>query len=270
EVTTQDYSIITPDKKLIHIDISYDTLGKVFVPDVGIIADAKEALEAMKGMDLVASWTDWAVSRNEDYKEAAKLEVTEDDVINKHVISILEKTLPDDALLTTDAGNFAGWLHSFYPFKKKNTFLGPTSGAMGYGMPAAIGAKLAFPDKTVVSLSGDGGYMMTGQELETAVRYNIPVISLVFNNEMYGTIRMHQEMHYPEKVVATDLGRVSFVDMAKSFGADGYFVETKEQFQDALDKAIAGNKPALIEIATGKEQISVGSTITEIRESCSK
>ncbi|HLR14247.1 MAG TPA: thiamine pyrophosphate-binding protein [Bacillota bacterium] len=270
EVTTQDYSIITPDKKLIHIDISYDTLGKVFVPDVGIIADAKEALEAMKGMDLVASWTDWAASRNEAYKEAAKLEVSEDDVINKHVISILEKTLPDDALLTTDAGNFAGWLHSFYPFKKKNTFLGPTSGAMGYGMPAAIGAKLAFPDKTVVSLSGDGGYMMTGQELETAVRYNVPVISLVFNNEMYGTIRMHQEMHYPEKVVATDLGRVSFVDMAKSFGADGYFVETKEQFQDALDKAIAGNKPALIEIATGKEQISVGSTITEIRESCSK
>lgn len=266
EVTTQDYSIITPDKKLIHIDISYDTLGKVFVPDVGIVADAKEALEAMKGIDLIPSWTDWAASRHEAFKEAAALDVTEDDVINKRIISILEKTLPDDALLTTDAGNFAGWLHSFYPFKEKDTFVGPTSGAMGYGMPAAIGAKLAFPHKTVVSLSGDGGFMMTAQELETAVRYDVPIISLVFNNDMYGTIRMHQEMHYPEKVVGTDLGKVSFVDMAKSFGAEGYFVETAEEFQTALDAAMTQNKPALIEIITGKEQISVGSTITDIRD----
>lgn len=265
EVTTQDYSIITPDKKLIHIDISFDTLGKVFVPDVGIVADAKEALEAMKAIDFVASWTDWVTARHEAYLKAARLDVTEDDVINKHIISILEKVLPNDALLTTDAGNFAGWLHSFYPFKEHNTFVGPTSGAMGYGMPAAIGAKLAFPNKTVVSLSGDGGFMMTAQELETAVRYNVPIISLVFNNDMYGTIRMHQEMHYPEKVVGTDLGRVSFVHMAKSFGAEGYFVETKEQFQKALEEAMARGKPALIEIVTGKEQISVGSTITDIR-----
>lgn len=270
EVTTQDYSIITPDKKLIHIDISYDTLGKVFVPDIGVIADAKEALEAMKSMDIVASWTDWATSRNEAYREATALEVKEDEVINKHIISILESTLPTSALLTTDAGNFAGWLHSFYPFKEKHTFVGPTSGAMGYGMPAAIGAKLAFPEKTVVSLSGDGGFMMTAQELETAVRYDIPVISLVFNNDMYGTIRMHQEMHYPEKVVGTDLGHVSFVDLAKSLGADGYFVETKEQFQEALTSAMEGNKPALIEIVTGKEQISVGSTITQIRDRAKK
>ncbi len=270
EVTTQDYSIITPDKTLIHIDISYDTLGKVYVPDVGVIADAKEALEAMRGMDIIASWTDWATSRNEAYQEAATLDVKEDEVINKHIISILASTLPTDSLLTTDAGNFAGWLHSFYPFKEKHTFVGPTSGAMGYGMPAAIGAKLAFPEKTVVSLSGDGGFMMTAQEMETAVRYDIPVISLVFNNDMYGTIRMHQEMHYPEKVVATDLGHVSFVNMAKSLGADSYFVETKEQFQEALTNAMEGNKPALIEIITGKEQISVGSTITQIRDRSKK
>lgn len=270
EVTTQDYSIITPDKTLIHMDISFDTLGKVYVPDVGIVADAKEALATMKRMDIVANWTDWAFARSKAYKKAAQLDVQENEVINKHIISILEESLPDDALLTTDAGNFAGWLHAFYPFKQAHTFVGPTSGAMGYGMPAAIGAKLAFPEKRVVSLSGDGGFMMTAQELETAVRYEIPVISLVFNNDMYGTIRMHQEMHYPEKVMATDLGQVSFVDFAKSLGADGYFVETKEQFKEALTKALQENKPALIEIITGKEQISVGSTITDIRKSAKK
>src|SRR5690625_4092802 len=141
---------------------------------------------------------------------------------------------------------------------------------MVYGLPAAIGAKLAYPHKMVVNLAGDGGFMMTVQELETAVRYRLLLICIVFNNDMYGTIRMHQEMHYPEKVVATDLGHISFVDFAKSLGAEGYFVETKEQFQEALTSAIKANKPALIEIVTGKEQISVGSTIEEIRDRAKK
>ncbi|MFC4556790.1 thiamine pyrophosphate-binding protein [Virgibacillus kekensis] len=270
EVTTQDYSIITPDKKLIHIDIDYQSIGKVHVPDIGIVADAREALEGLMDIDLDTTWSAWVQKRRESYESVSKLEVSHNDVINKHIIAMLEKMLPDDSLITNDAGNFAGWLHAFYPFKHKHTYTGPTSGAMGYGMPAALGAKLASPDKKVVSLSGDGGFMMTIQELETAVRYNIPVISLVFNNQMYGTIRMHQEIHYPKKVIGTDLGNVSFRDLAVSVGAEGYQVTQPEQFEEALTAALNTNRPTVIEILTDKEQISISSTISQLRNRANK
>ena len=266
EVTTQDYSIITSEKKLIHVDIAYDTIGKVYAPDVGIVADLKEALHLFGTMDVTSYWSDWANKCRDRYERASDLAVSEEDIINKQIIAIMDKKLPNDALLTNDAGNFAGWLHSFYPFREKHTYVGPTSGAMGYGMPAALGAKLAFPKKTVVSLSGDGGFMMTVQELETAVRNNIPVICLVFNNNMYGTIRMHQEIHYPEKVMATDLGNVSFKDLAISLGADGSAVHTAAEFEIAFDQALANKKVVVIEIITSKEQISVSSTISQLRE----
>ncbi|UJL48185.1 acetolactate synthase [Virgibacillus sp. NKC19-16] len=266
EVTTQDYSIIRPDKKLIHVAIDHDTIGKVYGPDIGIVADLKEALQVLMYMEIDGAWGSWANARRQAYEKVSRIEASADDVINKQIIAHIAKRLPQNALLTTDAGNFAGWLHAFYPFREKHTYVGPTSGAMGYGMPAALGAKLAFPEKIVVSLSGDGGFMMTGQELETAVRNNIPVICLVFNNNMYGTIRMHQEMHYPKKVEATDLGDVSFKDLAISVGADGYSVRTIEEFEVAFDQAIQKLRPAVIEIITGKEQISVSSTITQIRD----
>jgi len=266
EVTTQDYSILTPDKKLVHIDIDFETLGKVYAPEVGIVADAKEALKAMEKISVNASWSAWGKERRKAYTEVSNLDIKEGDPINKQIIDVLAKKLPDEAILTTDAGNFAGWLHAFYSFKEKGTFVGPTSGAMGYGMPAALGVKQAFPDKTVVSLSGDGGFMMTIQELETAGRYNIPVICLVFNNNMYGTIRMHQELHYPGRVIATDLEEISFSDFAKSLGVDGYQVASAEAFEHALSEALNKKSAAVIEILTDKEQISVSTTITEIRK----
>lgn len=266
EVTTQDYQIITPDKKLIHVDIEHESIGKVFAPDVGVVADLKEALNVLFEMDVQGSWIYWVDERRDAFESVSNLDISHNDVINKHIIAMVAKALPEHALLTNDAGNFAGWLHAFYPFKKKHTYVGPTSGAMGYGMPAALGAKLAFPDKPVVSFSGDGGFMMTFQEMETAVRCNIPIISLVFNNQMYGTIRMHQEMHYPEKVIATDLGNVSFKDMAKSVGADGYQVSTAEEFAKTFEQALEKKKPCVIEILTDKEQISLSSTITQIRD----
>ncbi|WP_404451414.1 thiamine pyrophosphate-binding protein [Virgibacillus necropolis] len=270
EVTTQDYKIITSDKKLIHIDIDYETLGKVYSPDIGIVADSGEALEKLTELTFAESWTAWANERNAAYQQVSQLNVTSADVINKQIIALLEKKLPKDAVLTNDAGNFAGWLHSFYPFTKARTYVGPTSGAMGYGMPAALGAKLASPDKTVVSLSGDGGFMMTAQELETAVRYQVPVISLVFNNNMYGTIRMHQEIHYPEKVIATNLGEVSFSKLANSVGADGYTVQTLIEFESALDQALHNEGPSVIEIITDGENISVSSTIQQLRDRSKK
>lgn len=270
EVTTQDYKIITPDKKLIHIDVSYDSIGKVYAPDIGIVADLKEALRKLVQIDVNCSWKKWSEERCHAFEKISGLDVTPNDVINKQILAEMKKRLPGNALITNDAGNFAGWLHAFYSFTEKHTYVGPTSGAMGYGMPAALGAKLAFPDKPVVSLSGDGGFMMTVQELETAVRCEIPIICLVFNNQMYGTIRMHQEMHYPEKVVATGLGSVSFQDLAKSVGAGGYQVETIDEFIDAFEYALQAKVPVVIEIMTDPEQISVSSTITQIRDRVTK
>lgn len=270
EVTTQDYAIITPEKKLIHIDISFETIGKVFTPDVGIVADAGEALLALTGIKIPNTWQKWADERRRAYEAISRLDVSHKASIYKHIVALMEDILPDHALLTNDAGNFAGWLHAFYSFKKKHTYVGPTSGAMGYGLPSAIGAKRALPDKSVVALAGDGGFMMTMQELETAVRYHIPVISIVFNNQMYGTIRMHQEMHYPGKVIGTDLGGISFKDLAESVGADGYEANTPDDFAKVFKLALEKNVPAVIEVMTEKEQISVSTTISQLRDRAEK
>ncbi|MBS3681020.1 thiamine pyrophosphate-binding protein [Ornithinibacillus massiliensis] len=266
EVTTQDYTLLSANQKLIHIDIEHEVIGKVYPPDLAIIADMKKAIESLRMVGLNRSWSDWAKESNQRFREVSSLVVTESDAINKHIIHAMVELLESDTIITNDAGNFAGWLHGFYPFSEKDTYIGPTSGAMGYGLPAAIGAKLASPNKTVVSLSGDGGFMMTCQELETAVRENIPVIALVFNNNSYGTIRMHQEIHYPTRVIGTDLGEVSFSALAKAVGAQGYTVSTIEAFKNALIQALNSNTPSVIEIITDVEQISVTSTISSIRE----
>ena len=265
EVTTQDYSLIRSNQCLVHIDIEYETLGKVYAPDIGIIADAREALLALIQMEITPSWTSWGREKRKAYEESVQTG-RDNPTMNDHVISLLQEHLSPDAIITNDAGNFAGWLHTYYQFNETNTYIGPTSGAMGYGMPAALGVKLAHPDRTVVSLSGDGGFMMTMQELETAIRYNIPVISIIFNNSMYGTIRMHQEIHYPYKTIGTDLGYVPFARIAAEMGAHARYVEDEEEFKHALVEALQCLKPSVIEIKSDCEQISVSKTIEQIRK----
>ncbi len=263
EVTTQGYSIIKYDHKLIHVDIDYESIGKVFAPDVGVVADLKESLQALSKINVTTRWSEWRKERRRAYEDATAIDKGS---FNQNVMATMQELLPQDAILTNDAGNFAGWMHAFYQFRKRNTYVGPTSGAMGYGMPAALGAKLARPERTVISLSGDGGFMMTMQELETAVRCNIPIISLVFNNQMYGTIRMHQEIHYPYKTIGTDLGSVQFSKVAIGMGARGFYVRTIEEFEEALTEAVNGGVAAVIEIESDPEQISVSSTIQQVRD----
>lgn len=268
EVTTQDYSLIKDEHTLIHVDIDPSAFGKSHPPHLGIVADMKEALAAFFQIRVQSVWKKWSYERADIFQNRYRNR-TEDKKkwsINKQVIDILQKQLPKHAIITNDAGNFAGWLHEYFQFTDSKTYIGPTSGAMGYGMPAAIGAKLAFPDKTIISLSGDGGFMMTFQELETAVRYQIPIIALVFNNRMYGTIRMHQEIHYPTRVIATDLGEIDFQKMAKSVGAIGFSVKTEIEFSQALKQAFQLQKPAVIDIMTDQNQISFTKTIADIRK----
>jgi acetolactate synthase-1/2/3 large subunit len=273
EVTTQSYSIISNQQRIIHIDIDYSTIGKVYSPDLGIVADAKEALISL--VQLVDpnklglnKWKAWAEERRKVYEQVTSIEkqLNTDQVDMKQIIKVLQENLPAQTIITNDAGNFSGWLHSFYQFTDKKTYVGPTSGAMGYGVPAAIGVKMAKPNQTVVSLSGDGGFMMTMQEMETAVRYNVPIISLVFNNNMYGTIRMHQEKIFPNRVIGTSLRNPDFVLFAESLGVSSYRVNSDTDFEQALKKAIKSNEPTLIEVVCDPEKISVQSTITDLRK----
>jgi acetolactate synthase, large subunit (EC 2.2.1.6) len=264
EITTQDYSLFS-GQKLIHIDIDAENIGTFYRPILGIVSDAGEALRGLLSLKADIRWKEWAAERNAFYKRTTELTLNEKASLYAHGIELLRRLLPRDALITNDAGNFAGWLHRYYSFRQKNTYVGPTSGAMGYGLPAALGAKLAHPERVVCSLSGDGGFLMTFQELETAVREQIPVIAIVFNNKMYGTIRMHQEIHFPGRVIATDLGDVSFHRLAESLGARGFTVNSAGEFAKALKESLRSSLPCVIEVKAEPEQISVTETITSLR-----
>ena len=168
------------------------------------------------------------------------------------IMSYLRKTLPRDSIVTNGAGNFADWPNKFYSYRGGRTILGPVSGSMGYGVPAAIAAKIAFPDRTVVCFAGDGDFLMNGQELATAVQYQTNPIFLVVNNNSYGTIRMHQEREFPNRVSGTNLVNPDFAAFAESFGIDGVVIEQTSEFVPAFDKALSSKKPTLLELRVGK------------------
>jgi acetolactate synthase-1/2/3 large subunit len=177
----------------------------------------------------------------------------------------LRERLPDDAILTCGAGNFTVWAHRYFEFRHYPAQLAPRSGSMGYGVPAAVGAKAVHPDRTVVCLAGDGDFLMTGQELATAVQEDLPIVVLVVNNGMYGTIRMHQERRYPGRTYATDLVNPDFVAYARAFGAHGALVEHDEEFGPALEEALAAGRPAVVELRVDPEAITPRQTLAEIR-----
>jgi acetolactate synthase-1/2/3 large subunit len=173
----------------------------------------------------------------------------------------LREQLDDDAVVVSDGGNFYGWIARHFQFRAPFSYLGPASGAMGYGLPAAIGGKLAHPHRQVVSVAGDGGFMMSLQELETAVRLGVPVVQLVLDNARYGTIRMHQERHHPGRVVGTELTTSDAAAIARGFGAAGWTVRENGEFGPALREALKADRPALIHVLMDREQMSVESRI---------
>lgn len=182
------------------------------------------------------------------------------------VIQHLERVLPADAIITNGAGNYTTWAHRFHRYRGFRTQLAPASGAMGYGVPAAIGAKAIDQRRTVIAFAGDGCFLMTGQELATAVQYGLNVIIIVVNNNMYGTIRMHQEREFPGRVHGTSLVNPDFAAFAKAFGAHGEIVESTEQFAPAFERALAAGKPALIEVRIDPEAITPNATLDSIRQ----
>jgi acetolactate synthase-1/2/3 large subunit len=266
DITTDGYTHLAaprPAQKLVHIHADANELGRVYQPDLAINAGVGHAAAMLKSLPPPASprWAEWTASAREDYLGFTAVPAAAADYQGVNmgpVVSLLDQTLPDDAILCNGAGNYSVWLHRFYRYRQGRTQLAPTCGAMGYGFPAAIAAKLRHPERDVVCFAGDGCFLMYPQELATAMQYGAPCIVIVVNNGMYGTIRMHQEKRFPGRVSATGIHNPDFVALAQSFGAYGELVESNDGFGAAFERARASGRPALLELRTDPRQITPG------------
>lgn len=264
QVTTQDYSLLNKESTLIQIDICESSIGKAYEVDLGVISDAKGFLKTALKLADENTCSDRAAlvkSCHEAYLKSATPPVpknVEGFAELNSVLADLNELVPENSILTSDAGNFYGWMARYFKFTDTKRYVGPTSGAMGYGLPGALGAKVAQSDHTVISFSGDGGFMMTIQELETAVRENIKVIAIVVNNNMFGTIRAHQEVQFPGRVLGTPLTNPSFSEVAKLYGCNGALVTKNEDFAGVFKEALESDKPYVIEIQTDPSILSAG------------
>lgn len=272
EMTSSGYTLLDipqPKQSLVHVHPDPSELGTVYRAALPIAATAETFAEALGGLNTGPR--EGAEERVRALRTA--YEATLDplgvpgDVKLDRVIETLSNALPEDAVVCNGAGNYAAFLHRYFAYKGWRTQLAPTSGSMGYGLPAAIAAKVAAPEKPVVALAGDGCFMMTCQELATAMQYHAAVVTIVVNNAIYGTIRMHQEREYPSRVVATSLTNPDFAAFARSFGAHGETVTKTEEFAGALERSLAAGIPAVIEVKTDAEAISPKQTISGLRAS---
>ena len=272
EMTTRSYTLLNipmPQQKLIHVHASAEELGSVYYPTVAVHSSPATFAAALAQATPPSSAT-WSQHRSEARAEYvawnSPIEVS-GDVQMATIVNQLTSELPDNAIICNGAGNYTGWIHRFYRFRKFRTQLAPTNGAMGYGVPAAIAAKLVHPDRPVVAFAGDGCFMMNGQELATAMQYGSNVIVVVVNNSMFGTIRMHQERNYPSRVISTELQNPDFVALAASYGAYSELVTKTADFEGAFQRASESGRPALIEITLDKEVISHNTTLSALRNS---
>lgn len=271
EITTQGYTLLSapnPTQGLVHVYPDPEELGRVYQPDLAINAAVGPFVAAARQSQQAdtKAWDEWTEAARGDYEAWIVPSAAPGPIDLGKIFHDLRVSAPADTILTSDAGNFAGWAGRYFPFHSYRTLLGATNGAMGYGMPAAVAAKVARPDATVICYAGDGGILMTGNELATAMRHNLDIVLIIANNSMYGTIRMHQERDYPGRTTATHLTNPDFVDWAKSFGASGERVETTDQFAPAFERALAADGPAVIELIVSEELLSSNMTLTQLRE----
>ncbi len=271
EATTSSYTLVDiprPRQRLVHVHPGADELGRVYHADVPINSGLPQFAAAARRLPPVdgSRWAAWAAAARADYEEWIRPQPSPGALNLSEVVLWLRDRLQPDAILTNGAGNFSVWAHRFSQFSRYPTQLGPTSGAMGYGVPAAVAAKLLHPDRDVVCFSGDGDFLMTGQELATAVQYGADVVLLVVNNGMYGTIRMHQERQFPGRPYGTDLVNPDFAAYARAFGAYGEAVERTEDFPEAFERALTAGTPSVLELRVDPEALVPGRTLSDIRE----
>jgi acetolactate synthase-1/2/3 large subunit len=271
EMPTAGYTIVAaplPKQTLIHVFAGPEELGRVYSASLPINAGvvpffAAMAKTAPKEGDVV--WKAWASEARAEFEAGRIPREFGTELELGQVMAELERQLDDDAIMTNGAGNYTAWLQRFHTFTKFPTQLAPQSGAMGYGVPAAVAAKSVHPDRQVICFAGDGCFMMTAQELATAVHYRLNPVFIVFDNSMYGTIRMHQEREYPERISGTELTNPDFAAFARSFGANGFTVRHTAEFAPALEQALSSDVPSVIHLVMTPDVVSVRAKLSEVR-----
>ena len=270
ETSTNGYAYPLASTRVLAVDVDPAAFVNHRSPELAVLADAGAALAAL--IERVPDPVPFRDERQgpnradrrrfEDATVIPEAEPAGDGVPYAHVMRILADTLTPDTIIASDAGNFYGWLARYYKFRRPRTYLGPASGAMGFGLPSAIGAKIARPGTPVVSLSGDGGFLMTMAELETMARYDAGVVAIVLDNERQGTIRMHQEAQFPGRVIATELGTTDLASVARGLGVDSYLVADGADFEPALRAALNSGGPSVIQVRVDRDQLSVQKRLT--------
>lgn len=269
EMTTQGYTLLgepAPIQNLIHVHTDAQELGKVYKPDLAIHAGMDAFAAAARKLAPVESAHREADAKagREEYLEG-RIPDPYDGALNLgQLMAVIDEMIGEDGIITVDAGNGSGWPQRFIPIGAKRRLLGPTSGAMGYGVPAALAAKAVYPERTVVCCVGDGCFGMTGQEISTGVKDGLKPIILIFNNAMYGTIRLHQERRHPDRVIATDLDNPDYAAVAKASGAFGETIESTEEFRPAFERALRSNLLAVLDLRVDPDLITTRTTLSAI------
>lgn len=273
EMTTGAYTLLEPPRPrqtLVHVHAGAEELGRVYQGELLVNSGMPQFAAALMNLKIDGSvWKAWREQARAEYLEWTKPVVNPGKVQLAEIVAWLCERLPRDAIIANGAGNFAGWISRFYRYPGLRTQVAPTNGSMGYGVPAGIAAKVAHPERLVVSINGDGDFLMNGQELATAVQYELPIVFVIVNNGMYGTIRMHQERDYPARVYGTTLVNPDFAALARAYGACGETVEETRQFAPAFERALSetetARKPALIEVRIDPQAITTSTTLDAIR-----
>ena len=274
ETFSQGYTLLdmagaTP---IVHVYPEQAEIGRVYRPALGITADLNAFAAAAKAAAPIKkpAWAGWTRDLRATRMKQAAAPDYEGPLNLAKALQALEKALPANTIYTTDAGNFATWPTRFMHVGAGQDFLGPTNGAMGYAVPSAIGAKIVHPERPVIGFVGDGGFLMTGQEIATAFHHAVNPVILVFNNQMYGTIRMYQERTYPHRVSGTALTNPDFARFIEAFGGYGEVVEKTDELVPAVQRALASGKPAIVEIRMNPEQVTNRATIADLRAQSGK
>jgi acetolactate synthase-1/2/3 large subunit len=273
EIPSQGYTLFaipTPRQKLVHVHADAQELGRVYHAELAINATPQAFAAALEGLQPphAIAWSEETRRAHAEFLAWTDVAPPGPGAVQLGEIALwLRARLPEDAIVTNGAGNYAIWVSRFLRFHRYGTQLAPVSGSMGYGLPAAVGAKRVAPDRTVVCFAGDGCFLMNGQEFATAVQYDLPIIVIIVDNAMYGTIRMHQERRYPGRVSATSLRNPDFAAYARAFGGHGETVEETAQFAPAFERAVASGKPAILHVKVDPEAITPATTIAALRSS---
>jgi acetolactate synthase-1/2/3 large subunit len=271
EMPSQSYTLFDipgPQTAFVHVHPGAEELGRVYKPQLAIHASPTAFAAALEGLEppKEIKWRDAIKVAHADYLAWTEKATDQPGGVNLGAVMVwLRENLPPDAIITNGAGNFAGWVHRFFRFRRFAQHIAPTAGSMGYGVPAAVGMKRLYPDRPVVCIAGDGDFLMNGQEFATAVQYDLPVIIVVADNSTYGTIRMHQEREYPGRVVATDLRNPDFAAYARAFGGVGVTVEKTADFAAAYRQAEKSGKPAIVHLKIDPEAATPMATLSAIR-----